>query len=39
MNGGLPQIRGPAWWDPAQHWRTPRLSIPVTPARRTVLRT
>jgi len=40
MNGGLPQIRGPAWWDPAQHWRTPRLSAPPTkPARRTVLRT
>jgi hypothetical protein len=40
MNGGLPQIRGPAWWDPAQQWRTPRLSAPPTkPARRTVLRT
>ncbi|WP_336646163.1 HNH endonuclease signature motif containing protein [Microbacterium sp. USHLN186] len=26
MNGGLPQIRGPAWWDAEQKWRTPRLS-------------
>ncbi|KJL48726.1 hypothetical protein RS84_00893 [Microbacterium hydrocarbonoxydans] len=39
MNDGLPQIRGPAWWDPAQHWRTPRLSIPQPARRRTVLRT
>jgi hypothetical protein len=38
MNDGLPQIRGPAWWDPAQHWRTPQLSTPAKPARRTVLR-
>ncbi|MDR6143930.1 hypothetical protein QE375_003484 [Microbacterium foliorum] len=39
MNDGLPQVRGPAWWDPAQHWRTPRLSLP-SPARvrRTSLR-
>ncbi|MDN3444216.1 HNH endonuclease signature motif containing protein [Microbacterium sp. APC 3901] len=27
MNDGLPQVRGPAWWDPAQRWRTPRLSL------------
>lgn len=26
MNDGLPQIRGPAWWDREQRWRTPRLS-------------
>ncbi|WP_455904447.1 HNH endonuclease signature motif containing protein [Microbacterium sp.] len=26
MNDGLPQVRGPAWWDPDQRWRTPRLS-------------
>ncbi|KQR49350.1 hypothetical protein ASF87_11315 [Microbacterium sp. Leaf161] len=26
MDEGLPQVRGPAWWDPAQHWRTPRIS-------------
>ena len=26
MDGGLPQIRGPAWWDPEQRWCTPRLS-------------
>ncbi|UNK71875.1 HNH endonuclease signature motif containing protein [Microbacterium sp. H1-D42] len=28
MNHGLPEIRGPAWWDPEHHWRTPRLSLP-----------
>ncbi|MEV7799891.1 DUF222 domain-containing protein [Microbacterium foliorum] len=28
MNDGLPQVRGPAWWDPDQRWRTPRLSLP-----------
>ncbi|MGK3950075.1 DUF222 domain-containing protein [Microbacterium sp. K2] len=28
MNDGLPQVRGPAWWDPEQRWRTPRLSLP-----------
>ncbi|QDE35850.1 DUF222 domain-containing protein [Microbacterium foliorum] len=28
MSNGLPQVRGPAWWDPARHWRTPRLSLP-----------
>jgi len=26
MNDGVPQVRGPAWWDPDQRWRTPRLS-------------
>ncbi|AXL11571.1 HNH endonuclease [Microbacterium foliorum] len=26
MNDGIPQVRGPAWWDPDQRWRTPRLS-------------
>ncbi|CAH0220534.1 hypothetical protein SRABI98_02482 [Microbacterium sp. Bi98] len=26
MNDGIPQVRGPRWWDPAQQWRTPRLS-------------
>ncbi|WP_164233747.1 HNH endonuclease signature motif containing protein [Microbacterium hydrocarbonoxydans] len=39
MNGGLPQIRGPEWWDPQQRWRTPRHSVPVKPPRRAVLRT
>ncbi|WP_448719874.1 DUF222 domain-containing protein [Microbacterium natoriense] len=39
MNDGLPQIRGPAWWDPTQQWRTPRLSSPRPARRRTVLRT
>ncbi|MGN7949866.1 DUF222 domain-containing protein, partial [Microbacterium sp. 22215] len=29
MNAGVPQVRGPRWWDPDQRWRTPRLSIPV----------
>ncbi|KAA0962263.1 DUF222 domain-containing protein [Microbacterium sp. ANT_H45B] len=28
MKDGRPQVRGPAWWDPAQRWRTPRLSLP-----------
>ncbi|MDR6143181.1 hypothetical protein QE375_002735 [Microbacterium foliorum] len=28
MSDGIPQVRGPAWWDPAQRWRTPRLSLP-----------
>jgi hypothetical protein len=28
MDGGIPQIRGPAWWDPARRWRTPRHSQP-----------
>ncbi|MFJ4223959.1 DUF222 domain-containing protein [Microbacterium sp. NPDC089695] len=27
MNGGVPQVRGPAWWDPDGLWRTPRLSV------------
>ncbi|GAT73109.1 HNH endonuclease [Microbacterium sp. HM58-2] len=39
MNGGVPQIRGPEWWDREQRWRTPRHSLPVTPPRRSVLRT
>ncbi|KQQ67296.1 hypothetical protein ASF63_08845 [Microbacterium sp. Leaf320] len=29
MDGGVPQVRGPRWWDPEQRWRTPRLSLPV----------
>ncbi|MEV4776208.1 HNH endonuclease signature motif containing protein [Microbacterium sp. LWH12-1.2] len=34
MIGGIPQIRGPAWWDPTQRWRTPRpLPGSFTPAR------
>ncbi|WP_341956381.1 DUF222 domain-containing protein [Microbacterium sp. LWH13-1.2] len=28
MDDGLPQVRGPRWWDPDQRWRTPRLSLP-----------
>lgn len=28
MNEGLPEIRGPSWWDPLQRWRVPRLSLP-----------
>ncbi|MBQ3360217.1 MAG: DUF222 domain-containing protein [Microbacterium sp.] len=24
MRNGAPEIRGPAWWDPHQKWRTPR---------------
>lgn len=26
MDEGLPQVRGPGWWDPGRRWRTPRLS-------------
>ncbi|KQQ67254.1 HNH endonuclease signature motif containing protein [Microbacterium sp. Leaf320] len=26
MDDGLPQVRGPRWWDPEQRWHTPRLS-------------
>ncbi|MCS3441965.1 HNH endonuclease signature motif containing protein [Microbacterium phyllosphaerae] len=26
MEDGLPQVRGPRWWDPDQRWRTPRFS-------------
>ncbi|WP_208636579.1 HNH endonuclease signature motif containing protein, partial [Microbacterium phyllosphaerae] len=39
MDDGIPQVRGPRWWDPEQRWRTPRLSLPrtrlgsLTPAR------
>jgi hypothetical protein len=28
MNDGLPEIRGPSWWDPLHRWRVPRLSLP-----------
>jgi len=28
MNEGVPEVRGPAWWDPEQRWRAPRLSVP-----------
>ena len=28
MNAGVPEIRGPAWWDPHGRWRAPRPSIP-----------
>jgi hypothetical protein len=28
MATGTPQVRGPAWWDPEQEWRTPRHSVP-----------
>ena len=30
MNQGVPEIRGPAWWDPTGRWRAPRLSAPMT---------
>lgn len=32
MNEGIPQVQGPGWWDPAQRWRAPRLSLPEEPA-------
>ena len=28
MNHGIPQVRGPAWWDPTHHWHTPTHSAP-----------
>lgn len=24
VQNGIPQVRGPAWWDPERRWRTPR---------------
>jgi hypothetical protein len=27
MECGVPQVRGPSWWDPEQRWRTPKLSL------------
>lgn len=32
MHDGVPQVRGPGWWDREQRWRTPRLSLPDSPA-------
>ncbi len=34
MNDGIPEIRGPAWWDPHQHWhraRSPHRKPPRQP--------
>ncbi|MFB4350842.1 DUF222 domain-containing protein [Microbacterium sp. CR_7] len=28
MNDGVPEVRGPGWWDPTRRWRAPRLSLP-----------
>lgn len=28
MRGGVPQVRGPAWWDPRRRWRMPRPVFP-----------
>ena len=28
MREGVPQVRGPAWWDPRRRWRTPRPALP-----------
>ncbi|WP_141870848.1 HNH endonuclease signature motif containing protein [Microbacterium saperdae] len=28
MDNGTPTVRGPAWWDPARRWRTPRPPLP-----------
>lgn len=28
MNDGVPEIRGPSWWDPHGRWRAPRPRIP-----------
>lgn len=27
MDDGVPQVRGPAWWDPERRWRTPGRRI------------
>nr|WP_201468691.1 HNH endonuclease signature motif containing protein [Microbacterium hydrocarbonoxydans] len=27
MTRGIPHVRGPAWWDPHQHWHTPNPSL------------
>ena len=27
MRKGVPDVRGPAWWDPTRQWRTPRPPI------------
>lgn len=37
MGDGVPQVRGPAWWDPARRWRRPRGALHLTApgARRT----
>ncbi|UPL13563.1 HNH endonuclease signature motif containing protein [Microbacterium galbinum] len=37
MHNGTPHVRGPAWWDPHQRWRTPRPAP--RPAPRTAPRT
>ncbi|MGV2900338.1 hypothetical protein ACNPM4_01575, partial [Microbacterium sp. AGC62] len=29
MRHGTPHVRGPAWWDPARRWRTPRPPTPL----------
>jgi len=34
MTAGIPQIRGPAWWDPHQHWHTPTHNLPLRGRRR-----
>lgn len=28
MTRGTPQIQGPTWWDPTQHWHTPQHDLP-----------
>ncbi|WP_429459886.1 DUF222 domain-containing protein [Microbacterium sp. ZKA21] len=38
MNRGVPEVRGPAWWDPHQSWhraRSPHLAIPPRRRKRT----
>ncbi|MCK2024568.1 HNH endonuclease [Microbacterium sp. kSW2-24] len=32
MHNGTPHVRGPAWWDPHQKWRTPRPAPRTTTA-------
>lgn len=33
MNAGRPQVRGPAWWDPARRWRNPMPAFAPHPGR------
>ena len=35
MNNGLPEIRGPAWWDPTRRWRPPHPTRKPALVRRT----
>ncbi|WP_136056058.1 HNH endonuclease signature motif containing protein [Microbacterium sp. K24] len=34
MSNGIPQVRGPAWWDPHERWRTPHHLLTGSPHQR-----